>query len=45
MSKIIGLVFEDTEVYTCPVCGKEYKTEAALAKHAAKEHPETPPEQ
>lgn len=45
MGKIIGLVFEDTETCSCPVCGKEYKTEAALVKHAAKEHPETVPEQ
>lgn len=27
-------------VFTCPVCGKEYKTEANLEKHMAKEHPE-----
>lgn len=45
MSKIIGLVLEDTETCSCPVCGKEYKSEAALNKHIAKEHAEPPEEQ
>ena len=26
--------------FTCPVCGKEYKSETALAKHVAEKHPE-----
>lgn len=31
---------EDSEDYTCEICGKSYKTEAGLSKHMAKEHPE-----
>lgn len=27
-------------VYTCPHCGKAYKTEKGLTDHLAKEHPE-----
>lgn len=43
MGKIVGLVFKsvvpDNEVkYTCPICGKEYKTQDGLDKHIAKEH-------
>ena len=25
--------------FTCPVCGKEYKSETTLAKHIAEKHP------
>lgn len=28
------------QIFTCPVCGKEYKSQANLDKHMAKEHPE-----
>ena len=39
MSRFIGLKLEpDTDVYSCPHCGKEYKSETALEKHVAKEH-------
>ena len=27
-------------VWTCPYCGKTYKTEKGLTDHIAKEHPE-----
>lgn len=34
------LVAPDTTAeFICPVCGKKYKSEAALNKHIAKEHP------
>ena len=45
MAKTVGLTFKkatpapEAEKYTCPVCGKEYKTEDSLNKHIAKEHP------
>ena len=39
MGKIVGLVFED-EVYTCPHCGKVYKTEEAFEKHLKDKHTE-----
>ena len=29
---------EAPEVFVCPHCGKEYKTEKGLAEHIAKEH-------
>ena len=36
-----GLVeLDDSPKLLCPVCGREYKSEAALNKHIAKEHPE-----
>ncbi|MBQ3045138.1 MAG: C2H2-type zinc finger protein [Clostridia bacterium] len=31
---------DDSLKFICPVCGREYKSEAALNKHIAKEHPE-----
>ena len=37
MGKIVGLVFEDEPVYTCPHCGKVYKTEKSLRKHHIKQ--------
>ena len=48
MGKIIGLVFPvgdsggeaPTETCTCPHCGKEYKSQASLAKHIKDKHPE-----
>lgn len=40
MGKIVGLVFEDEPVYTCPHCGKVYKTEEALEKHLKDKHTE-----
>lgn len=30
---------DDSPKFLCPVCGREYKSEAALNKHIAKEHP------
>ena len=29
---------EEGAAFTCPVCGKSYKTEGGLAKHIGKEH-------
>lgn len=40
MGKIVGLVFKAEKQYTCPVCGKEYKSAEALAKHQKEKHPE-----
>lgn len=41
MGKIVGLVLkEDAAKLACPHCGKEYKTEDALAKHIKDKHPE-----
>ena len=42
MAKIVGLTFAPATpvVYSCPHCGKEYKTEDGLAKHIAEKHPE-----
>ena len=46
MAKTVGLTFKkatpapEVEKYTCPVCGKEYKSQEALAKHIKEKHPE-----
>ena len=44
MGTIVGLTFDvpesAPEVYTCPICGKEYKTEEGLDKHIQDKHPE-----
>jgi len=40
MGKIVGLTFAETPVHTCPHCGKEYKSAAALEKHIKEMHPE-----
>ena len=48
MAKIVGLTFtcsapseEPTaEKFTCPRCGKEYKTAEGLEKHIEDKHPE-----
>lgn len=51
MGRIVGLVFpvpteageppvQAAEEYTCPVCGKGYKSQASLDKHIASKHPE-----
>ena len=44
MGKIVGLVFKAAapateEKFTCPICGKEYKTKDGLDKHIAEKHP------
>lgn len=48
MGKIIGLTFKQEaapekaatpDVFVCPVCGKEYKTEDGLKKHIQEKHP------
>lgn len=42
MGRVVGLVVEFPEpstTFTCPECGKEYKTVAGLNKHVEKEHP------
>lgn len=44
MAKIVGLIFpkpaDPPELYKCPHCGKEYKTEDGLANHIKEKHPE-----
>lgn len=46
MAKTVGLTFpaakadEKGEKYTCPICGKEYKTQENLDKHIADKHPD-----
>lgn len=49
MGKLIGKTYAAPApatgapaVYTCPHCGKEYKTEKGLADHIAKEHSDAP---
>ena len=37
----IGRKFPSEDLFVCPVCGKEYKTESGLNAHMAKEHGET----
>ena len=45
--KIVGLVFEETKEFVCPVCRKAYKTQANLDKHMEENHPDpaNPPAQ
>ena len=39
MGKVVGKIFAPAaEKVTCPVCGKEYKSESALAKHIEEKH-------
>ena len=41
MGRITGLIVTPAnppKVFTCPQCGKEYKTEDGLNKHVEKEH-------
>lgn len=41
MGRITGLIVNPAnppKVFTCPQCGKEYKTEDGLNKHVEKEH-------
>lgn len=43
MAKTVGLIFPAAKVdekYTCPICGKEYKTQENLDKHIAEKHPD-----
>lgn len=50
MGRIVGLVFPAEageasvqaaeDAYTCPVCGKGYKSQASLDKHIKSKHPE-----
>lgn len=41
MGKIVGLTFEaPSPKFPCPVCGKEYATEAKLVEHMKKKHPD-----
>ena len=44
MGKIVGLTFEAPDPkFICPVCGKEYASEASLNKHIKEKHTATPP--
>lgn len=48
MGRIVGLVFpvgeagkapvQAAETYTCPHCGKDYKSKASLSKHINDKH-------
>ena len=41
MAKIVGLIFpKPAELYKCPHCGKEYKTEDGLQNHIKEKHPD-----
>lgn len=44
MATIVGLIFKEEapadELYTCPHCGKEYKTKEGLDSHIESKHPE-----
>jgi len=43
MATIVGLTFKEPaapDVYKCPHCGKEYKTEDGLANHIKEKHPD-----
>lgn len=42
MGRIVGLIIKTPAApttFTCPECGKEYKTVEGLNKHVEKEHP------
>ena len=40
--RMVGMILPSEEPgFTCPHCGKEYKSEAALEKHIRDKHPET----
>lgn len=38
--KTVGITFNESEIFVCEYCGKEYKTEKGLLDHIAKEHPQ-----
>jgi len=38
MGKVVGKIFAPEEKFTCPVCGKEYKSESALNRHMEDKH-------
>lgn len=41
MGRIVGLqieTVEQTELFVCPECAKEYKTKDGLEKHIAEKH-------
>ena len=38
MGRIVGITYPIPEKHTCPICGKEYKTEDGVQKHMEKEH-------
>ncbi len=40
MGKITGLVFEDAPAYTCPHCGRAYRSAEALERHRKDKHSE-----
>lgn len=41
MGRIVGLIISKPTptTFTCPDCGKEYKTVEGLNRHVEKEHP------
>lgn len=41
MGRIIGITYpKPVEMFVCPSCNKEYKTQEGLDKHIADKHPE-----
>ena len=36
--RVTGVDVPETALFTCPDCGKEYKTERGLQQHVAREH-------
>ena len=39
--RVVGLILPSEEqVFACPHCGKNYKSDAALEKHIKDKHPE-----
>lgn len=41
--RVVGLTFQEpapAPVFTCPICGKEYKSEDSLKNHIKTKHPD-----
>jgi hypothetical protein len=36
--RVTGVEVPETALFTCPECGKEYKTERGLQQHVSREH-------
>lgn len=41
MGKIVGLTFSAEAAYTCPHCGRSYKSEETMTKHLREKHGES----
>ena len=47
--RTVGLIIQNARTpaesaFVCPVCGREYKTEAARDKHITEKHPDYKPD-